>query len=111
MSRKVPFLNPDPFTHCSGPETAQVKIDDEGSWALLDSGSTINPVIPEFVKAHSLDMSPLSELVDSTLKINRFRELFSQPLGYVIIRVQVEGVKGYNEDQVVLVIPDLTTFG
>ena len=37
--------------------------------------------------------------------------MFSQPLGYVIIRVQVEGVKGYNEDQVALVIPDLTAFG
>ena len=27
-------------------------------------------------------------------------------LGYVIIRVQVEGLWGYGEDQVALVIPD-----
>ena len=32
-------------------------------------------------------------------------------MGYVIIRVQVEGVKGYNEDQVALFIPDSTAFG
>ena len=32
-------------------------------------------------------------------------------MGYVIIMVQVEGVKGYDEDKVALVIPDLTTFG
>ena len=32
-------------------------------------------------------------------------ELFSKPLSYVIIRVQVEGVKAYNKDQVALVIP------
>ena len=38
-------------------------------------------------------------------------DYFSQPLGYVILRVQVEGVKGYDEDQVALVIPDSTTFG
>ena len=65
----------------------------------------------EFIEAHSLDVGPLSNLVDGTLKINGFRGLFSWPLGYVIIRVQVEGVKGYNEDQIALVIPDLTAFG
>ena len=27
------------------------------------------------------------------------------------MKVHVEGVKGYNEDQVALVIPDLTAFG
>ena len=53
----------------------------------------------------------MSDLVDGTLNINGFEGLFSQPLGYAIIRAQVEGVKGYDEDQVALVIPDLTTFG
>ena len=42
--------------------------------------------------------------------INGFEGLFSQPLGYVITRVQVEGVKGYNKDQVALIIPDSTAF-
>ena len=66
----------------------------------------------EFVKAYSLNVAPsLSNLVDGTLKINGFVRFCSQPLGYVIIRVQVEGVKGYNKDQVALVIPDLTAFG
>ena len=81
---------------------ALVKIDDKGSWAVLDSGSTINVVTPEFIKACSLDVGPLSDLVNGTLEINGFGGLFSWPLGYVIIRVQVEGVKGYNEDQVAL---------
>ena len=112
MSQKAPFLNQDPLTCWSGPENiAQVKIDDESSWALLDSGSTINAVTPEFVKAHSLDVGPLSNLVDDILKINGFGGLFSWPLGYVIMRAQVEGVKGYNEDQVSLAILYLTAFG
>ena len=98
--------------HWSGPvNIAWAKIDDVGSWVLLDSGSTINTMNPEFVKAHSLDVGPLSNLVDGTLKMNGFVGLFFQPLGYVSIRVQVEGVKGYNKDQVALVILDLTTFG
>ena len=65
----------------------------------------------EFIKAHSLDVGLFSNLIDGTLKINGFGGLFSWSLGYVIIRVQVEGVKGYKEDQVALVIPDLTAFG
>ena len=54
---------------------------------------------------------PLSDLADSTLGINGFGGVFSQPLGYVIIWVQVEGVQGYNKDWVTLVIPDSTVFG
>ena len=97
--------------HWSGPENiAQVKINDKGSWALLDSGSTINAVSLEFIESCFLDVGPLNNLIDATLKINGFGGLFSPPLGYVIIRVQVEGVKGYNEDQVFLLIPDLTPF-
>ena len=102
MSWKVPFLNPDPLTCWSVPENiALAKINDESSWALLDTGSTINVVTPEFIKACSLDVSPLGDLVDSTLMINGFGGLFSQPFGYVIIRVQVEWVKGYDKDQVI----------
>ena len=80
MSRKAPFLNPNPLTHWSGPENiAQVKINDEGSEALVDIGSTINTVTPEFVKACSLDMGPVSNLVNGTLKINGFGDCFSDP--------------------------------
>ena len=103
---------PRPLMHWSGPgNISLVKINDEGSWDLLDRGSTINTVTPEFITAHSLDVCPLSDLVDDTLKINGFGGLFSQPLGYFIMRVQVEGLKGYNEDQVDLVIPDSAAFG
>ena len=66
---------------------------------------------PEFVKAHFLDVSPLSGLVDGTLRVNGFGRLFSRPLSYIVIRVQVEGVQGYDEDQVAQVIPDPTDFG
>ena len=66
---------------------------------------------PEFVEAGSLDIGLLSNLVNGTLSMNGFGRLFSQPLGYVIIRIQVEGVWDYNEDQVALIIPDPTSFG
>ena len=33
-----------------------------------------------------------------------------RPLGYVIIQVQVDGVQGYDKDEIALVIPDLSNF-
>ena len=31
-------------------------------------------------------------------------------MGYIVIQVQVDGVQGYDEDQIALVIPDLSNF-
>ena len=111
-SQKTPFLNPDPLIYCCGPENvAQVRIDDENSWVLLDNGSMINAVPPEFVEACSLDISPLSNLVNGTVRVNGFGGLFSWPLGYIVIRLEVEGVQGCDKDQVALVTPDPADFG
>ena len=35
---------------------------------------------------------------------------YTRPLGYVVILVQVDGVQGCDEDQIALVIPDLSNF-
>ena len=35
---------------------------------------------------------------------------YTRPLGYVIIWVQVDGVQGSDEDQIALIIPDLSNF-
>ena len=35
---------------------------------------------------------------------------YTRPLGYVVIWVQVDGVQGYDEDQIALVIPELSNF-
>ena len=35
---------------------------------------------------------------------------YTQPLGYVIVKVQVDRVQDYNEDQISLVVPDLSNF-
>ena len=58
-----------------------------------------------------MDVIPFSDLTDGTMGINGFKGVFSWPLGYIIIRVQVEGYQGYNEDQLALAIPDSTVFG
>ena len=35
---------------------------------------------------------------------------FTQPISYIIIWVQIDGVQGYDEDQIVLVVPDVSNF-
>ena len=91
--KEAPFLNLDPLTCWSGPKNiAWVRINDESSWALQDNGSTINAVTPDFTKACSLDIGPLSDLVNGMVGINGFEGLFSHSLGYIIVRFQVKGV-------------------
>ena len=36
--------------------------------------------------------------------------VYTRPLGYIMIRVQVDGVWGYDKDQIALVIPDFSNF-
>ena len=111
MSPKIPFLNPNPLNQWSRPENVGwVWIDGENSWALSNSGSTTNAVTPEFVEVCSLNVGTFSDLSNSTLGINGFGGVFFWHLVYVIIRVKVEAVWGYDEDQVALVVPDSTGF-
>ena len=35
---------------------------------------------------------------------------YTRPLGYMVIWVQVDGVWGYDEDQIALIIQDLSNF-
>ena len=76
---KSSFLEPQSTSNWwIGPENiAQVWINGESSWALLDSGSTIDVVTPEFVKVCSLDIGLLSDLSNGTLGINGCRGVFS----------------------------------
>ena len=76
---------------------ARIRINDDSCWVLLDNGSTINAVTPQFIEAYSLDIGPLSNLNNGRMGINGLEGLFSQPWGYIIIRVQVEGARGYDK--------------
>ena len=78
--------------------------------ALLDNGTKINTIMLGFVENHSLDVGPLSDLVGRWVACVGLGNALTQPMGYIIIWVQVDGVQGYNEDQIALVIPDLSDF-
>ena len=48
--------------------------------------------------------------MDSTAACVGLGNSYTRPLGYVIIWVQVDRVQGYDEDQIALIIPDLSHF-
>ena len=59
---------------------------------------------------HSLDIGPLSDLMCRWVVCSGLGNTLTQPIGYIIIWFQVDGVKGYNEDQIALIVPDWSNF-
>ena len=78
--------------------------------ALLDNGTQINAIMPKYVSDHSLQMGPITNLLGGKVTCMGLGNAYMRPLGYVVIWVQVDGVQGYDKDQIALVIPDLSNF-
>ena len=106
-----PLLNPNPFNQWYGIENvAKVRVNGESCMALLDNGIQINTIMWGFIENHSLDVGPLSDFVGRWVACIGLGNAFTWLMGYVVIWVQVDRVQGYDEDQIALVIPDLSTF-
>ena len=78
--------------------------------ALADSGSQVNTMMPEFVRVWGYPVLPLEKLVDYPLHLVGLGSQCTHPLGFIIVRLQVKEVVGYDEDVVFLVIPDESAF-
>ena len=89
---------------------AKVKINGESCMALLDNGAQVNTIMLKYVINHSLQVGPITDLTGSKVTCMGLGNAYTRPLGYVVIWVQVDGVQGYNEDQIALVILDLSNF-
>ena len=63
-----------------------------------------------YVNEHSLQVGPITDLMGSKVACMGLGNAYTRPLGYVVIQVQVDGVWGYDEDQIALVIPDFSNF-
>ena len=110
-SLQTPFLNLDPFQQWYRIENVpKVKINGESCMALLDNGAQVNTIMPRYVNKHSLQVGPITDLMGSKVACVGLGNAYTRPLGYVVIRVKVDGVRGYNEDQIALVIPDISSF-
>ena len=108
---QTPFLNPDPFQWWYGIENmAKVKINGESCMDLLDNCAQVNTIMLRYVSNHSLQVEPITDLMSSKVACVGLGNAYTGPLGYLVIWFQVEGVQGYNEDQIALVILDVSNF-
>ena len=78
--------------------------------ALLDNGAQVNTITPRCIKEHSLQVGPITNLMVSKVACVGLGNAYTRPLGCVVIQVQVDGVWGYDEDQIALIIPDFSNF-
>ena len=78
--------------------------------AHLNNGAQINTIMPKYVSDHSLQVGPITDLLGAKVTCVGLGNTYTRPLGYVIIWVQVDRVQGYDEDQIALVILDLSNF-
>ena len=80
---------------------------------LLDDGLQISSVTPAYSQEHDMVIGSLQELAGdpSANLIQGMGGCQTGMLSYVVFRVQIEGMKSYDEEQVTLVIADNTKFG
>ena len=79
---------------------------------MIDSGARANAIMPGYCRQHKLKVRPVNELATNpTLIPISGIGGFTQALGYAIINVRIEGIGSYNEEQVVLVIEDVSGLG
>ena len=78
--------------------------------ALLDNYTKVNTIMPRYVSDHSLQVGPVTDLMGSKVACVGLGNAYTRLLGYLVIWVQVDGVWGYDEDQIALVISDFSNF-
>ena len=78
--------------------------------ALLDNGAQINTITLKYVSDHSLQVGPITNLISTKVACVGLGNVYMRLLGYIVIQAQVDGVLGYDEDQIALVILDLSNF-
>ena len=107
----VPYLNLDPYCQFIGPKNwGKALIDEELMTCLLDNGSQLNLVTPAYVHKWGMDIMSLDSLTQEVGgKIPPIRGVDSimvDPEGFVMMNVKIPCVKGYNENQIAIVMDD-----
>ena len=78
--------------------------------ALADSGSQVNTMKPNYVCHCDFPMLPLGDLVDHPLNLVGLGGTQMHLLSFVILRVHVKEIMGYNKNVVFLVVLDESEF-
>ena len=96
---KTPDLNPDVMSHWIGCDAITwCKIEDDSCLALLYTSATINVITTDYARILDLPMGPLSDLREGLQGVKVPRNTFAEALGYVIVHIRFNEIKGYDED-------------
>ena len=85
-------------------------IDDELASCLLDNGAQLNFIMPAYAQEREMDIMSLDylaqEIGGSIPLIRGLGGISMEPVGFIMMNVKVPGVKGYDEDQIAIVMDD-----
>ena len=104
-------MNPDAFHRFIGPKNlGKALIDDELVSCLLDNGAQLNFITPAYAQERGMDIMSLDYLAEeiggSIPLISGLGGISVEPVGFIMMNVKVPGVKGYDEDQIAIVMDD-----
>ena len=104
-------MNPDPFSRFIGPRNwGPALINDELTTCLLDNGAQLNFITPAYAVERGMDIMSLDRLAQEIGgQLPHIRGMGGntvEPIRFVLMNVKVPCVRGYDEDQVALVMDD-----
>ena len=103
-------MNPDPFRCLIGPKNwGEAFIDDKLTTCLLDNEAQLNFVTPDYAVKRGFQIFTLERLalkIGELPPIHGIGRIKVKPLGFVIMNVRIPCIKGYNEDQIAIVLDD-----
>ena len=108
----VPYLNPDPYCQFISPKNlGEALIDRELTTCLLDNGAQLNFITPAYACKRGMDIMSLDSLAHEVggkiPPILGIGGIMVKPEGFIMMNVQIPCVKGYNEDQIAIIMDDL----
>ena len=107
----VPYLNPDPYCQFIGPKNlGEALIDRELATCLLDNGAQLNFITPAYAHERRMDIMSLESLAQEIggkiPPIAGIGGIMVKPEGFIMMNVQIPCVKGYNKDQIAIIMDD-----
>ena len=101
----------DPYCRFIGPKNlGKALIDGELTTCLLDNGAQLNFITPAYARKRGMDIMSLDSLAQAVggkiPPILGIGGIMVNPEGFIMMNVQIPCVKGYNEDQIAIVMDD-----
>ena len=104
------MLNKDTKSHWLGRDNVgYAMIKGNQMLVLFDMGANVN-ITPECVMALGLQVGPLMDLHEGDITVDQPLNYEEWPIGYVVMRVQINGICGYDKDQVAFVAQSSAEF-